>query len=227
MMDRRNFLFASSGAAAGSLLVPGFVEADEGGKSPYADSGLATGSLKPLRHKEVPGFLSAAQIAPHHTAHYGGALKAFVGADAKFEESFTKGTAIDPHESHRVRHMLRDVGTKPDEDLYPVLADSVNAVSATYGVAFQMGIHTEWSNRPATFVIDQNGVIRYEKRGTTFNDRPKPADILAEIDKLGTGKQPVDRCPTAPLLMGQSILVSIHPALPHHSHLDNFSVPTE
>jgi Fe-Mn family superoxide dismutase len=62
----------------------------------FASSGLATGQLKPLRHKEVPGFLSAAQIAPHHTAHYGGALKAFTSIDAKFEDRFSKGTAIDP-----------------------------------------------------------------------------------------------------------------------------------
>ena len=107
---------------------------------------------------------------------------------AEFEKRNVQLFAIDPHESHRVRHMLRDVGTKPDEVLYPVLADPVNAVSAIYGVAFQMGIHTEWSNRPATFVIDKDGVIRFEKRGTAFGDRPKPADILAEIDKLDKGK---------------------------------------
>jgi Fe-Mn family superoxide dismutase len=57
---------------------------------------LITGKLKPLRYNEVPGFLSAAQIAPHHTAHYGGAVKAFAGVEAKFEESFAKGTPIDP-----------------------------------------------------------------------------------------------------------------------------------
>jgi len=51
-----------------------------------------------------------------------------------------------------------------------------------------MNIHTEWSNRPATFLIDKAGVIRYEKRGTAFGDLPKPADILNEIDKLGEGK---------------------------------------
>jgi len=107
---------------------------------------------------------------------------------AEFEKRNVQLFAIDPHESHRVRHMLWDVGTKPDEVLYPVLADPVNAVSATYGVAFQMGIHTEWSNRPATFLIDQAGVIRYEKRGTAFGDRPKPADILKEIDALGKDK---------------------------------------
>jgi Fe-Mn family superoxide dismutase len=93
-MNRRTFLFASSGAAAGSLVVPELGEAAEG-ESVYAGSGLITGTPKPLRHKEVPGFLSAAQIAPHHTAHYGGALKALVGIEQKFEASFAKGPAID------------------------------------------------------------------------------------------------------------------------------------
>ncbi|MBX7106749.1 MAG: hypothetical protein K1X57_21925, partial [Gemmataceae bacterium] len=109
-MKRRNFLFASSGAIAGSLLVPGFAEADDGDKSPYAASGLISGNPKPLRYKEVPGFLSAAQISPHHTAHYGGALKAFVGADAKFEESFTKGTAIDSAAFERLKQIQSSRG---------------------------------------------------------------------------------------------------------------------
>lgn len=93
--NRRNFLFTSTGAAAGSLLVPGFAEAQEA-DNPFAGSGLVTGTPKPLRHREIPGFLSAAQVAPHHTAHYGGALRAFVGIDQRFEEHFTKGTPIDP-----------------------------------------------------------------------------------------------------------------------------------
>ncbi|MDB5389922.1 MAG: superoxide dismutase [Planctomycetaceae bacterium] len=95
-ISRRNFFFASSGAAAGSLLVPGLTEAAESEKPDFSKSGLATGALKPLKHKEIPGFLSAQQIAPHHTAHYGGALKAFVTIDTKFEDSFHKGTAVDP-----------------------------------------------------------------------------------------------------------------------------------
>jgi Fe-Mn family superoxide dismutase len=94
--NRRNFLFASSGAAAGSFLASGFTEAAEAAPLDYSKSGLATGNLKALKHKEIPGFLSAQQIAPHHTAHYGGALKAFVAIDARFEDSFQKGTAIDP-----------------------------------------------------------------------------------------------------------------------------------
>lgn len=108
-MDRRNFLFASSGAAAGSLLVPGYAEAEDN-SSPFATSGLVTGKVKPLKYAEVPGFLCAAQIAPHHTAHYGGALKAFAGAEEKFEASFTKGTAIDPAAFERLKQIQSSRG---------------------------------------------------------------------------------------------------------------------
>lgn len=110
LFSRRSFLFASSGAAAGSLLVPGLVEAADDGKAFLAESGLATGKPKALRFKEVPGFLSAAQIAPHHTAHYGGALKAFADADAKFEASFTKGTAIDAAAFDRLKQIQSSRG---------------------------------------------------------------------------------------------------------------------
>jgi superoxide dismutase, Fe-Mn family len=107
-MNRRNFLFASSGAAAGSLVVPGAAGAEDA--APHADSGLATGKPKPLRHKEVAGFLSAAQIAPHHTAHYGGALKAFAGVEAKLEEHFAKGTPIDAAALERARQIQSSRG---------------------------------------------------------------------------------------------------------------------
>ena len=90
---RRNFLFLSSGAAAGSLFVPGQAEAEERGQ--FDQSGLVTGMPKALRHTSIPGFLSAEQIAPHHTAHYGGALKGYVAADAKLEGSIQSGTTLD------------------------------------------------------------------------------------------------------------------------------------
>ena len=109
-LNRRTFLFASSGAAAGSLLVPGLADAAEGDKAPHAGSGLVTGKPKALRHKEVPGFLSAAQLAPHHTAHYGGALKAFVGFEEKFEEHFAKGTAIDAAAFERLKQLQSSRG---------------------------------------------------------------------------------------------------------------------
>jgi Fe-Mn family superoxide dismutase len=108
-MDRRNFLFASSGAAAGAFAAPGVAEAAEG-ESPFAGSGLSTGKPKPLRHTEIPGFLSAAQIAPHHTAHYGGALKAFVGVEEKLDEGIAKGTAIDPAAFERMKQIQSSRG---------------------------------------------------------------------------------------------------------------------
>ncbi|MEX1098027.1 MAG: hypothetical protein WED34_18435, partial [Planctomycetales bacterium] len=70
-LSRRGFLFASSGAAAGALLVPGLAAAEDDPKPDFSGSGLVTGKLKPLKQQSIPGFLSAAQIAPHHTAHYG------------------------------------------------------------------------------------------------------------------------------------------------------------
>ncbi len=94
--NRRSFLFVSSGVAAGSMLIEGIAEGDEAAVPAFAESGLVTGTPKSLKHKEIPGFLSAAQIAPHHTAHYGGALKAVVAADGKLEEATKSGTAVDP-----------------------------------------------------------------------------------------------------------------------------------
>ena len=111
--NRRNFLFASSGAAAGSLLVPGLLEAQEKpqtAQNDFASSGLVTGLLKPLKHSEIPGFLSAAQIAPHHTAHYGGALKAVVAADAKLEEASKSGVAANPNEFAHLKRLVNSRG---------------------------------------------------------------------------------------------------------------------
>ena len=93
--SRRNFLFVSSGAATGTMLVSGISETEAAEGIDFSASGLVTGKPKPLRHKSIPGFLSAEQIAPHHTAHYGGALRGYSGLDTKLEESVKEGTAID------------------------------------------------------------------------------------------------------------------------------------
>lgn len=97
-LNRRNFVFLSSGAALGNMAVSGVASAEEdhGGHLDFSESGLVTGNPKPLRHKSIPGFLSAEQIAPHHTAHYGGALKGYSAADAKIESSIKSGEPIDP-----------------------------------------------------------------------------------------------------------------------------------
>lgn len=109
-LNRRKFLFASSGAAAGTLAVSGILEAEESSPLDFSQSGLVTGQPKPLKHKEIPGFLSAAQIAPHHTAHYGGVLKAVVAADAKLEESTKSGSAADPAAFAHLKRLVNSRG---------------------------------------------------------------------------------------------------------------------
>ena len=94
---------------------------------------------------------------------------------------------MDPHESWSAKHFLKDVGLESGDIGYPLLMDPALTVSATYGVAMQMKVHVELSNRPATFLIDRDGAIRYERRAKAFSDRPKPDDLVAELPKL-TGK---------------------------------------
>lgn len=92
--------------------------------------------------------------------------------------------AVDPHEIWSAQFLLKETGLRTDDLQFPLLMDPSLTVSATYGVACQMRIHTELSNRPATFIMDRAGVLRYVHRGQAFNDRPKPDDVIAELRKL-------------------------------------------
>lgn len=108
-IDRRTFLFTSSGGAVGTLAVSGMLEGGEFSGPDHSGSGLVTGQPKPLKHREIPGFLSAAQIAPHHTAHYGGALKAVIAADTRLEEAVRKGSVAD---AAAFAHLKRTVNSR-------------------------------------------------------------------------------------------------------------------
>jgi len=92
--------------------------------------------------------------------------------------------AIDPHEEWAAKALLKDAGQTTDDLKVPLLLDPGLTVTASYGVAFQMRIHVEESTRPTTFIVDKEGVLRYERRAKSYSDRPKPAEILAEIEKL-------------------------------------------
>lgn len=109
-LDRRSFLFASSGAAAGTFLAPGLLAAADPGPGDVSQSGLVTGRPKALKHQEIPGFLSAAQIAPHHTAHYGGALKAVAAADARLEAATKSGAPLDPAAFAHLKRLINSRG---------------------------------------------------------------------------------------------------------------------
>lgn len=94
--------------------------------------------------------------------------------------------AVDPHDEWSAKFLLKETGFKVNELTFPLLTDAALTASAIYGVAFQMRIHVEVSNRPATFIIDRQGVLRYAKRAETFADRPTPDEIVAELRKFDT-----------------------------------------
>ncbi len=76
-LSKRNFLFLSTGAAAGTMLVSGPKTSETEAHETidyFQSGGLVTGDPKPLKYDAIPGFLSAEQIAPHFSAHYGGTL---------------------------------------------------------------------------------------------------------------------------------------------------------
>ena len=103
---------------------------------------------------------------------------------SEFKGLKTQLLCVDPHEIWSAKFLLKETGLSTDDLNYPLLMDPAQTVSATYGVAFQMRIHTEVSNRPATFIIDKSGVLRYAKRATSFSDRPSPKRVISELKKL-------------------------------------------
>ncbi len=102
----------------------------------------------------------------------------------QFEDLDAVLLGIDPHEAWSAKFLLKETGFSTDDLSYPMLTDPSLTVSAAYGVAFQMRIHTELSNRPATFVIDKAGTIRFEQRAETFGDRPTPDQIIQVLKKM-------------------------------------------
>lgn len=104
-------------------------------------------------------------------------MNAIAGLDAEL-------LAIDPHDAWPAKHLLKEVGLQTSDLKFPLLLDANLLASAAYGVAFQMRIHTEWSNRPATFIVDKKGILRYARRARTYSDRPRPSDVVGELKKL-------------------------------------------
>ncbi len=104
---RREVLRGVAGCAAGIMVVemaPGAAGAAELSRFPR-DSALVTEKPKPLPYAEIPGFLSRAQLSPHHTAHYGGALKALLGHEQQLGKAL-QGT--EPLGSPAHTFMLKD-----------------------------------------------------------------------------------------------------------------------
>ncbi len=176
MFSRRNFLFASSGAAAGTFAVPGILEAAESDKLDFSTSGLVTGKPKPLKHTEIPGFLSAAQIAPHHTAHYGGALKAVTAADAKLEEGLKSGAPTDPAAFAHLKRLVNSRGNSVvlHEMYFDGLAPAAPDLNADLRSAIEQrfGSVDKWSSDFMASAKEAAGwamLVRHPVNGRLYN----------------------------------------------------------
>ena len=65
---RREVLRGFAGCAAGIMVAELAPAAGAAEGTVIRGSGLQTGQVKPLPYSELPGFLSRAQLTPHHTA---------------------------------------------------------------------------------------------------------------------------------------------------------------
>jgi len=65
---------------------------------------------------------------------------------------------------------------------WPHLLDRAGAVAARYGAdPLAFSVHAEYINRPATFIIDPNGIVRFAYPGTFWGDRPTIEETLKMI----------------------------------------------
>ena len=65
---------------------------------------------------------------------------------------------------------------------WPHLLDRAGAVGAMYGVdPMAFAVHAEYINRPATIIVDPNGIVRLAYYGTYWGDRPTIKQTLKMI----------------------------------------------
>ncbi len=67
---------------------------------------------------------------------------------------------------------------------FPILADPDLAVIDRYGLRHSEGIPGQDIARPATFVLDRDGVVRWRDLTDNYRVRPRPDDILRVLDGL-------------------------------------------
>ena len=68
---------------------------------------------------------------------------------------------------------------------FPVLSDVRRTVVKQYGVYVRVNFESVNISRPAQFVIDSEGIIRYIYIGRIQTDFPPDEDIFAVLDTLG------------------------------------------
>jgi peroxiredoxin len=82
---------------------------------------------------------------------------------------------VDPPD--RNAQVVRELGLD-----FPVLSDPDLAVIDRFGLRHAGGIPGADIARPATFVLDRDGVVRWRDLTENYRIRPRPDDVLRVID---------------------------------------------
>ncbi len=95
----------------------------------------------------------------------------------QFKEANVQVFTIECHDQYRCGVMGKG------KDLWwPHLVDNAGADAAVYGDdPMEFIVHDEWINRPATIVVDTEGIIRFAYYGTFWGDRPTIEQTLEMI----------------------------------------------
>ncbi len=65
-----------------------------------------------------------------------------------------------------------------------LLSDSKRQVIRDYGLVHPEGHGGEDIARPATIIIDKNGVVRWVKVASNFMVRPAPDEVIGALERL-------------------------------------------
>lgn len=87
--------------------------------------------------------------------------------------------AVVAQKAEAVRRYIEETGLP-----YDILIDETRAVAKSYGVWHAWGLDAYNIARPAVFLIDRSGVIRYSFIAKRQDEYPSPGEIMGEIEEL-------------------------------------------
>ena len=87
--------------------------------------------------------------------------------------------AVVAQKAEAVRRYVEETGLP-----YDILIDETRAVAKSYGVWHAWGLDAYNIARPAVFLIDRSGAIRYSFVGKRQDQYPSSGEIARQIDRL-------------------------------------------
>jgi peroxiredoxin len=91
--------------------------------------------------------------------------------------------AIVAQKAEAVRRYIEETGLPFD-----ILIDETREVAKSYGVWHAWGLDAYNIARPAVFLIDQSGAIRYSFIAKRQDQYPSPEEIMGAIEELSTAE---------------------------------------